>query len=34
MRRFHLRLSPATVIACIALFVALAGTSAAAVTLA
>jgi hypothetical protein len=34
MRRFHLRLSPATVIACIALLVSLAGTSAAAVTLA
>jgi hypothetical protein len=34
MSRFHARLSPATVIACIALFVALAGTSAAAVTLA
>lgn len=34
MRRFHLRLSPATVIAGIALLVALAGTSAAAVTLA
>lgn len=34
MRRFHPRLSPATVIACIALLVALGGTSAAAVTLA
>lgn len=34
MRRIRLRLSPATVIACIALLVALAGTSAAAVTLA
>jgi len=34
MRRFRPRLSPATVIACIALLVALGGTSAAAVTLA
>jgi hypothetical protein len=33
MRRFHVPLSPATVIACIALLVALGGTSAAAITL-